>query len=74
MSSRGLLPGETPIDGSGLKLRGISTRAELNQAEAEPIIGSHSLIRDECIAAIRAADLGDEEPLIELHQRFTART
>jgi Fic-DOC domain mobile mystery protein B len=32
-----LLPGETPIDVSGLKRKGISTRAELNQAEAENI-------------------------------------
>jgi Fic-DOC domain mobile mystery protein B len=37
----------------------------------EPTIGSQSLIRDEYIAAIRAADHGDEEPLRELHQRFT---
>jgi hypothetical protein len=32
-----LLPGETPIDVSGLKRKGIGTRAELNQAEAENI-------------------------------------
>ncbi len=31
------LPGETPIDVSGLKRKGISTRAELNLAEAENI-------------------------------------
>jgi fido (protein-threonine AMPylation protein) len=31
------LPGETPIDVSGLKRKGISTRAELNQAEAENV-------------------------------------
>jgi Fic-DOC domain mobile mystery protein B len=37
MSSWGLLPGETPIDGSGLKRKGISTRSELNRAEAENI-------------------------------------
>jgi Fic-DOC domain mobile mystery protein B len=32
-----LLPGETPIDVSGLKRKGIGTRVELNQAEAENI-------------------------------------
>jgi Fic-DOC domain mobile mystery protein B len=32
-----LLPGETPIDVSGLKRKGINTRAELNRAEAENI-------------------------------------
>jgi hypothetical protein len=31
------MPGETPIDVSGLKRKGISTRAELNEAEAENI-------------------------------------
>jgi hypothetical protein len=31
------LPGDTPIDVSGLKRKGIATRAELNQAEAENI-------------------------------------
>ncbi len=35
MSGWDLLPGETPIDVSGLKQKGISTRAELNRAEAE---------------------------------------
>ena len=37
MSGWGLLPGETPIDVSGLKRKGINTRAELNRAEAENI-------------------------------------
>ena len=32
-----LVPGETPIDVSGLKRKGINTRAELNRAEAENI-------------------------------------
>jgi Fic-DOC domain mobile mystery protein B len=32
-----LLPGETPIDVSGLRRKGIRTRAELNRAEAENI-------------------------------------
>jgi fido (protein-threonine AMPylation protein) len=32
-----LLPGETPIDVSGLRQKGIRTRAELNRAEAENI-------------------------------------
>jgi Fic-DOC domain mobile mystery protein B len=32
-----ILPGETPIDVSGLKRKGIGTRAELNRAEAENI-------------------------------------
>jgi Fic-DOC domain mobile mystery protein B len=35
----------------------------------EETIGS-SVIRDEYLAAIRAADEGDEDPLIELHRRF----
>jgi Fic-DOC domain mobile mystery protein B len=37
MSVWGLLPGETPIDVSGLKRKEIGTRAELNRAEAENI-------------------------------------
>jgi fido (protein-threonine AMPylation protein) len=32
-----LLPGETPIDITGLRIKGITTRAELNRAEAENI-------------------------------------
>jgi Fic-DOC domain mobile mystery protein B len=32
-----LVPGETPIDVSGLRRKGIGTRAELNRAEAENI-------------------------------------
>jgi Fic-DOC domain mobile mystery protein B len=31
------LPGETPIDASGLKMKGIASRAELNRAEADNI-------------------------------------
>lgn len=31
------IPGETPIDPSGLKIRGITTRSELNAVEAENI-------------------------------------
>jgi len=37
VSSGETLPGETPIDVAGLKRKGISTRAELNRAEAENI-------------------------------------
>ncbi len=37
MSGWELLPGETPIDVSGLRQKGIRTRAELNRAEAENI-------------------------------------
>ena len=37
MSGWGVLPGETPIDVSGLKSKGIHTRADLNRAEAENI-------------------------------------
>jgi Fic family protein len=40
----------------------------------EKTIGSQSMIRDEYVAAIRSADKGDEEPLREIHQRFTIRT
>jgi len=103
VSGWGFLPGETPIDVSGLKRKGINSRAELNRAEAaihpfrngngrwarmlaniwlkrhthgitewpEETIGSRSVIRDEYLAAIRAADEGDEGPLRDLHQRLT---
>ncbi len=37
MSDWDSVPGETPIDVSGLKRKGIHTRAELNRAEAENI-------------------------------------
>jgi Fic-DOC domain mobile mystery protein B len=37
VSDWGLLPGETPIDVSGLRRKGINTRSELNRAEAENI-------------------------------------
>ncbi len=37
MSDWSVLPGETPIDVSGLKRKGIKSRAELNLAEAENI-------------------------------------
>ena len=37
----------------------------------EETIGSTSVIRDEYLTAIRASDEGDEEPLMDLHQRFT---
>ena len=39
----------------------------------EETIGSNSVIRDEYLGAIRAADAGDERPLRELHQRFTSK-
>jgi Fic-DOC domain mobile mystery protein B len=38
----------------------------------EATIGSKSVVRDDYLAAIRAADLGDERPLLALHQRFTS--
>ncbi len=38
----------------------------------EDAIGMTSVIRDDYLAAIRAADLGDFAPLIELHRRFAA--
>jgi Fic-DOC domain mobile mystery protein B len=37
----------------------------------EATIGSKSVVRDDYLAAIRAADLGDEGPLLALHHRFT---
>ena len=37
----------------------------------EQTIGSVSLIRNQYLAAIQAADEGDEEPLRELHQQFS---
>jgi Fic-DOC domain mobile mystery protein B len=37
----------------------------------EETIGDRSVIRDEYIAAIKSADNGVEEPLIELHSRYT---
>ena len=39
----------------------------------EETIGAESVIRDEYIAAIKAADAGDYEPLLDLHGRFAAR-
>jgi Fic-DOC domain mobile mystery protein B len=38
----------------------------------EETIGTRSVIRDEYLAAIRAADVGDEGPVIQLHRRFTS--
>ena len=38
----------------------------------EEVIGSKSVIRDEYLAAIRAADEGDEGPLFRLHSRYSA--
>ncbi len=35
------------------------------------LVPGKSVIKDEYLAAIRAADGGDERPLRELHQRFT---
>ena len=37
----------------------------------EEVIGSTSLIRDEYLAAVRAADEGDDTRLIDLHRRFS---
>jgi hypothetical protein len=37
----------------------------------EETIGTTSVVRAEYIAAIRAADHGDEGPLADLHRRFT---
>ena len=37
----------------------------------EETIGTRSVIREEYIAAVQAADLGNEELLIQLHRRFT---
>ena len=36
----------------------------------EEVIGETSVIRDEYLTAIRAADSGDYAPLIELHRRY----
>jgi Fic-DOC domain mobile mystery protein B len=38
----------------------------------EENIGRRSAVRDEYIAAIQAADNGDDGPLFELHRRYTA--
>lgn len=38
----------------------------------EETIGETSLIRDEYLAAIRAADSGDYAPLMELHRKYAA--
>ena len=38
----------------------------------EDAIGATSVIRDDYLAAIRAADTGDFAPLIELHRRFSS--
>lgn len=37
----------------------------------EEVIGTVSVIRDEYITAIKKADEGDYEPLMELHRRYT---
>lgn len=37
----------------------------------EEVIGSTSLVRDEYLAAVRAADEGDDTRLIDLHRRFS---
>lgn len=37
----------------------------------EETIGTRSVVRDEYLAAIRAADDGDEGPLVQIHRRFT---
>lgn len=38
----------------------------------EETIGETSIIRDQYLAAIRAADAGDYAPLVELHRRYAA--
>lgn len=38
----------------------------------EQTIGASSPIREEYLAAIQAADNGDYEPLIALHQRYAS--
>jgi Fic-DOC domain mobile mystery protein B len=40
----------------------------------EDVIGATSAIRDDYLAAIRAADTGDFAPLIEMHRRFAAES
>jgi Fic-DOC domain mobile mystery protein B len=37
----------------------------------EPLIGQESAIRSEYIAAIRQADCGDYDPIVEMHRRFS---
>ena len=49
----------------------LKSRRQPITAWTEEAIGSKSVIRDEYIAAIRAADEGDEWGLKKLHQRFT---
>jgi Fic-DOC domain mobile mystery protein B len=40
----------------------------------EDTIGDTSSIRNDYILALKAADIGDEEPLLALHQRYTFAT
>ncbi len=40
----------------------------------EPSIGDVSPIRDEYIAALRAADAGEIEPLLRIHRQFSAES
>lgn len=39
----------------------------------EDAIGATSVIRDDYLAAVRAADSGDYSPLIELHRKYSAK-
>jgi Fic-DOC domain mobile mystery protein B len=40
----------------------------------EATVGEESIVRDEYLKALRAADQGDYNPLVELHHRFTVKT
>ncbi len=40
----------------------------------ETVIGSKSIIREEYLRAIRAADDGDEKPLALLHSRYSGES
>jgi Fic-DOC domain mobile mystery protein B len=40
----------------------------------EHTMGATSVVRDEYINAVKAADEGDNEPLLELHRRYTPET
>lgn len=74
-----LIPGESPIDDiSGLLVKDIGTRRQLNQVEAENItlaavkyLGETSPIREAYLAAIQAADRLDYAPLVALHKQHT---
>jgi hypothetical protein len=59
---------DTPFDGSGLNIKTIKTRRQLNETDLRD---TESPIRGEYIAAMKQADLRNYGPLIDLHKKFS---